>query len=32
MSIDPYGTIRAQVLDLQGNAVGGAVSNNDWRL
>jgi hypothetical protein len=32
MSIDPYGTIRAQVLDLQGNATGGAVSNNDWRL
>jgi len=32
MSIDPYGTIRAQILDLQGNAIGGAVSNNDWRL
>ena len=32
MSVDPYGTIRAQVIDLQGNAVGGAVSNNDWRL
>jgi hypothetical protein len=32
MSVDPYGTIRAQVLDLQGNATGGAVSNNDWRL
>jgi len=32
MSVDPFGTIRAQVLDLQGNAIGGAVSNNDWRL
>ena len=32
MSVDPFGTIRAQVLDLQGNAAGGAVSNNDWRL
>jgi len=32
MSIDPYGTIRAKVIDLQGNSTGGAVSNNDWRL
>ena len=29
MSIDPYGTIRAKVIDLQGNSTGGAVSNND---
>ena len=29
---DPYGTVRAQILDLQGNAVGGQPSNNDWRL
>ena len=32
MSVDPYGTIRAQIVDLQGNAVGGQVSDNDWRL
>ena len=32
MSIDPYGIIRAKVIDLQGNSTGGAVSNNDWRL
>ncbi len=32
MSVDPYGTIRAQIVDLQGNAIGGQVSNNDWRL
>jgi hypothetical protein len=29
---DPYGTVRAQIIDLQGNAVGGQPSNNDWRL
>jgi len=32
MSVDPFGIIRAQILDLQGNATGGASSNNDWRL
>ena len=32
MSVDPYGTIRAQIVDLQGNAVGGQVSDSDWRL
>ena len=29
---DPYGTVRAQIIDLQGNAIGGQPSNNDWRL
>ena len=32
MSVDPFGTIRAQVVNIQGNAVGGGVSDNDWRL
>ena len=32
MSVDPFGTIRAQIIDIQGNAVGGQPSNNDWRF
>ena len=32
MSVDPFGTIRAKIIDLQGNAVGGQPSNNDWRI
>ena len=32
MTTIPYGTIRAQVIDLQGNAVGGNSSNSDWRI
>jgi len=27
---DPYGTVRAQIIDLQGNAIGGQPSINDW--
>ena len=32
MSVDPFGIIRAKIIDLQGNAVGGQPSNNDWRI
>ena len=32
MSVDPFGTIRAKIINLQGNAVGGQPSNNDWRI
>ena len=32
MSVDPFGTIRAKIIDLQGNSVGGQPSNNDWRF
>ena len=32
MSVDPFGTIRAQIIDIQGKAVGGQPSNNDWRF
>ena len=32
MATIPYGTIRAQVIDLQGNASGGNSSNSDWRI
>ena len=29
---NPYGTVRTQILDLQGNAIGGQPSDNDWRF
>ena len=32
MTGDPFGTIRAQVVNIQGNAVGGGVCDNDWRF
>ena len=32
MATIPYGIIKAQAIDLQGNAVGGNSSNSDWRI